>query len=164
LRVALVGPNVPLALQDNVQSHTYENGVTVKVKMDCHLLHESVILDDDEFGAPLFAFLFNAGIWGYDSWLPTLQLLHKRNVVTCVTSYNHLEAEHDQEVIVEESGVDFRWLWGPEPNPFASLLHRPSGIEGQTCADNAQWQVFQATSATIPPQEAQLADTSTLGR
>jgi hypothetical protein len=97
---------------------------------------------------------FNAGVWGYSDWLPTLQLLlqgeskdrGKGRDVGCplvLTSYNAREAEDDLEVLwamnidVEETRClqhrqqvsvetmhNAAVLWGPALNPFRSLERR----------------------------------------
>lgn len=96
---------------------------------------------------PSLIICFNAGIWGYTDWIPTLNhaLRASPNVPLVITAYTELEAEEDEEAI--ESGVTApkRWLWGPEPNPYASLqVRRCHGIvPGSPNFENGAWQCLQ---------------------
>ncbi|CAD7956842.1 unnamed protein product [Amoebophrya sp. A25] len=49
------------------------------------------------------AFAFNAGIWGYDSWLDTFEVLPKHLPIV-ITGYSIDEVEHDKETIEERFG------------------------------------------------------------
>eukprot|EP00927_Polykrikos_kofoidii_P074465 TRINITY_DN70466_c0_g1_i1.p1 TRINITY_DN70466_c0_g1~~TRINITY_DN70466_c0_g1_i1.p1 ORF type:complete len:291 (+),score=43.58 TRINITY_DN70466_c0_g1_i1:41-874(+) len=93
------------------------------------------------FGRPLAVFLFNAGVWGYDSWLPTLHVLASlEGVPAVVTSYNWHEADDDQGVLENIFPAE-AWRWEPEANPFASMCTTqavaPPCRERQ---DNGYWQ------------------------
>ncbi len=50
---------------------------------------------------------FNAGIWGYDDWIPTLKYIlldqtsKLNNVPFVITSYNKLEAGDDEDVLLK---------------------------------------------------------------
>ena len=68
---------------------------------------------------PHLAVAFNAGLWGYDSWEPTVRRLYGAGVPVVVTAYHPKEAEEDAEML-EEWGVS-RWQWRPELNPWRSL-------------------------------------------
>ena len=77
---------------------------------------------------------FNAGIWGYDDWLPTLRYILKSDtsnlnrVPLVITSYNRLEAEDDEDVLLkllkssgtgeeaDKLAVDKHCVWGVEKN------------------------------------------------
>jgi hypothetical protein len=149
LELVLVGPNVPAALAGSAAE---ERGgalrqVLLRVRVESGFYHDAA----PSLGPrPALAVLFNAGLWGYDSWVPTLERLHADRTVTVVTSYNALEAEDDEDVVARTR--NFCWLWRREPNPYASLRHRPSGIEGRSCADNCFWQCFAADEpAQVPP-------------
>ena len=69
----------------------------------------------------------NAGLWGYDSWLPALSTILspgscEQAVVT--TSYTLAEAEDDEEVletVLEEEAHTVEVAWGPERSPTGSI-------------------------------------------
>jgi hypothetical protein len=141
LELVLVGPNVPAELAGAAAE---ERGgalrrMLLRVRIESGLYHDAAPALGPR---PALAVLFNAGLWGYDSWVLTLERLHADRTVTVVTSYNALEAEDDEDVVARTR--PFRWLWQREPNPYASLRRRPSGIEGRSCADNCFWQCFAA--------------------
>ena len=121
------------------------------------------------FPTPNALFLFNAGLWGYDDWEPTLE-----HVLGCVcsdrgdgadrppvivTSYCSEEASDDMETIqrvVSESdgcgkcldGDGLEWLWNPEVNPHRSLVPRPTkcGVDGRVFFENQSWQALRRRS------------------
>lgn len=141
LNVVLVGPNVPLAL-DGSEMIDKELGISVYMRSCTY--EEMLEAKDKDVPKAVLAMLFNAGIWGYDSWAATLCTLMDLAVPTVVTSYNGWEAEDDQDSIEEAlEGKAVEWLWEPEQNPFGSNIHRPAGVENRTCADNAFWQCFR---------------------
>ncbi|KAG5175201.1 kinase-like domain-containing protein [Tribonema minus] len=118
--------------------------VAVRVRYACGLYDEVVGALSEAVRDPHVALLFNAGLWGYDTWRPTLaRLLCAPNEIPCcgldadaqpalrivvVTSYCASEATDDLDVIEDVLGVEegdvSRWLWLPELNPHRSLVAR----------------------------------------
>ena len=120
------------------------------------------------FTQPHVAFMFDSGFWGgcaahrhaasvrgniaccgvagYDSWVPTLELLAKASSHPCVsTSYNMEEAEDDRDVVAD---AGFKtWVWEPAPNAFASSERNvPQPPMYRELVDNCVWQCFHGTA------------------
>ncbi|KAJ1460830.1 hypothetical protein M885DRAFT_612019 [Pelagophyceae sp. CCMP2097] len=74
--------------------------------------------------APHLAAAFQGGIWGYESWRPTVSALHDRGVPLVVTSYNEFEAEDDEDAL-EALDLGLRWEWKPERNAHSSPDEEP---------------------------------------
>ena len=102
--------------------------------------------------APDAVFCFNAGIWGYDTWRPTLRMVMLKGAPLVVTSYTFQEAEDDEDVIAEEmvlarldknngntAGSRPSWAWRAERNPFGSSLEIPSFHAGKVLRENSFW-------------------------
>mmetsp|Transcript_13691 Transcript_13691/g.33154 ORF Transcript_13691/g.33154 Transcript_13691/m.33154 type:complete len:472 (+) Transcript_13691:84-1499(+) len=88
---------------------------------------------------------FNAGIWGYLEWAPTLHALGKGNTATptVITSYTLEEAEEDCESIEEAvAGTAAKLAWGPEPNPFGSKVVRETKSSSREYRENSAWQMW----------------------
>jgi hypothetical protein len=108
--------------------------------------------DDDE--SPDLIIAFNAGIWGYQEWQPTLQYLSDRTTAApfVITAYTLLECEEDLEVIQTatigstilggERSSNARNLWGPERNPFGSKVIRETKARSNEYRENAAWQAW----------------------
>eukprot|EP00957_Ditylum_brightwellii_P127811 9748008-Ditylum_brightwellii.AAC.1 len=97
------------------------------------------------------AIAFNAGIWGYDSWLPTLVYLSQRSVGYTVpfviTSYTVEEGEDDGEVVEElltKDGNVGQCCWECERNTFGSNKEREtkSNTKGTVYRENGAWQCW----------------------
>jgi len=82
------------------------------------------------------AFAFNAGVWGYDSWAATINILTTPLVLT---SYNELEADDDAGALEECGLCEGDWHWAAERNPFGSTKVRLNCM-GREAADNQWWQ------------------------
>ena len=107
----------------------------------------------DEINSLGLAIAFNAGIYGYTEWEPTLQRMacfEEKEIPFVVTSYTMEEAEDDAEVIENILGLSSKshetdadsnnvnqveddancksglgkYLWEVEPNPYASRKQR----------------------------------------
>lgn len=87
----------------------------------------------------------NAGVWGFDSWPPTLALLAAQGPVL-ITAYNDLEADDDLDTL-RAMRPPLRWLWEPEPNPCSSLHERAGIPGGRRLRDNDTWQCIVAAGA-----------------
>lgn len=104
------------------------------------------------------AFAFNAGLWGYESWLTSIQCLGRLgNIPLVCTSYNELEADEDAGAL-EDMGLleALDWRWAPEPNPFAAMSVWPNSL-GRSASDNGWWQCVDVRRS-VEPQPA--GDTS----
>ena len=89
--------------------------------------------------------IFNGGIWGYDSWLPTLSVLRTfHGTYFLVTSYTLEEADDDNDVILSTFPSTIEWLWSNQLNPFRSTdpLKRSTQPEGREYFDNFASQCF----------------------
>ena len=85
---------------------------------------------------------FHAGLWGYDSWKPTLQWMVEQNhqVPLVVTAYTIQEAEDDAEVVHE---LDCECLWEASPNLYGSQVVRPTQSSNNVYRENAAWQAWR---------------------
>ncbi|KAJ0406065.1 hypothetical protein ATCC90586_002947 [Pythium insidiosum] len=151
LRLVLVGPNIAAKLHHSSQTATHSD-MRPPVSLNQPLASIDVALSyyvgsfDDYYGEtaqyvrPDLAVCFNAGIWGYDQWLPTIQLLvHTIQTPLLITSYNAHEASDDEDVL-DDSVEPPRWYWRAEKNPFGSLLHRSTRNDfGSILRENDYW-------------------------
>jgi hypothetical protein len=120
---------------------------------------------------------FNAGIWGYREWEPTLEYLcrcsTKTNVV--ITSYTLAEAQDDAEVIQRvvrnettvaaanentttttdcpsstDDSSSACLLWAAEANPFGSKQSRETHSSTRDYRENAAWQAWALGGGGAP--------------
>jgi hypothetical protein len=113
---------------------------------------------------PNIAIAYNAGIWGYTDWHPTLRQLDRfsRQVPFVITAYTLPEAEDDTEALEEvldgDSNADVdanegcqlncvpireRCLWAAEKNPFASRVERvTTRVNDNAYYQNGAWQAY----------------------
>ncbi|CAM9782283.1 unnamed protein product, partial [Ectocarpus sp. 6 AP-2014] len=124
--------------------------LTVRLWYNSGLYHDVSGL----FATPDALFLFNAGLWGYDDWEPTLEHIlgcdraacpsdhvvnrqalpppipatksgPKNTAPVVVTSYCSEEASDDMETLERVFPVGgLEWLWKPEVNPHRSRVPR----------------------------------------
>eukprot|EP00750_Incisomonas_marina_P028514 INCI675.1.p1 GENE.INCI675.1~~INCI675.1.p1 ORF type:complete len:510 (+),score=103.86 INCI675.1:70-1599(+) len=86
---------------------------------------------------PAAVFAFNAGMWGFEEWQPTVQHIVKvMQVPFVVTSYNMHEAFEDEDTLVEWGVAPKTWCWSAELNPFRCLEKR----RGNATCNNCYWQ------------------------
>lgn len=90
---------------------------------------------------------FNAGIWGYVEWAPTLRALGQGSIPTptVITSYTLEESQEDFESIEEavtKTTAKVRVQWGPEPNPFGSKMIRETKSSTREYRENSAWQMW----------------------
>jgi hypothetical protein len=104
LRTASPPPAPPAPAPPRVRLH---------VERSTQLYHEM-----DGAGRCDLAVAFNAGLWCYESWAPTVRVATAGAAPLLVTSYNETEAAADEEMLTRMDGVD--WLWTRENNPDAS--------------------------------------------
>jgi hypothetical protein len=149
----------------------------VHVDRHCCLYHEywatTLLTAGADTMAPDVVIMLNAGVWGYQSWLPTLDTFAQvsraqpssgssstsssssgthssAGTLVVATAYTLEEAEDDEDTIRGHygrpgSGVTAVWLWEAEVNPHRSthLLERASNVPGRRYYSNHAWQGFQ---------------------
>ncbi|RLN65220.1 hypothetical protein BBJ29_007656 [Phytophthora kernoviae] len=100
---------------------------------------EAYFADKTLYCEPDLVVCFNAGIWGYDQWLPAIRLvLNEVRVPLLVTSYNENEAGDDEDVLDEL--MPSRWLWRPEKNPRGANTPRATNNkDGSVLKENDYW-------------------------
>jgi len=172
LLIEFSGPNMPNVLvgkemdllPDKVNFKSSNNGlISAKATFQQREYHEDSTGDDYTIADLVIA--FNAGIWGYDSWKPTIASMIRSSASSgrsgigetlfVITAYTVEECEDDAEVIaqvVEETALSInnntsilgREIWGPESNQFASRLERKtaSAPSGRKYFENGAWQAW----------------------
>ena len=152
LVILMTGPCIPNAvvgkemslLPDSLSSSGLLEATVKFEQRECHETKESLEVD-------LFI-AFNAGVWGYDSWRPTIAHMCQpgRRTLFVITAYTIEESEDDAEVIAEvvqemaDPSARGRQLWPPERCPFSSKVERPtsSAPAGRTYYQNGAWQTW----------------------
>ena len=101
----IIGPDVPIELDVSRRSPIslqWNDGASITIQFEHALFHESSFIDGDTHLDAAFA--LNAGIWGYDSWIPTLELLFfgkYAGLKFIVTSYTLEESEDDYDKVAD---------------------------------------------------------------
>lgn len=166
LRIELLGPCVPLhstkfgvinLLPSNTPGRLESATVVCKNCMYHDLLNELEVKSKKDTNEqpvqslefPNLVVVFNAGIWGYDSWHPTLKKMFtfQRPIPFVITAYTLYEGEDDLEVLEEllETSLDKssrRYLWGPRLNPYASRVERETKSNSNIYYENGAWQAY----------------------
>ncbi|RHY01625.1 hypothetical protein DYB36_006718 [Aphanomyces astaci] len=142
LVLVFIGPNVARKLHGKNEQVSLLNGKSVRVQYVAELWDE--YLRSRAYISPAVLFCFNAGVWGYDEWLPTFQRMVQEapHAPIVVTSYNECEAIDDSDAIADVE-VPITWHWTMEANPFASRSARASHHD-RVLHENAYWQCFGA--------------------
>lgn len=148
LELLLVGPHVDPSL--DATRHSGLCGGTEQAELtviySTSMYHK---LEDRVRRGSAATFCFNAGVWGYESWIPTIAAACDADCAVVITSYNSHEAADDKDALedAEEEGLlqpavaGLRWVWEPEKNPFRSRCQRESStVPGRMLADNHHWQ------------------------
>jgi hypothetical protein len=104
----------------------------------------------------LIVVAFNAGIWGYNDWSPTIQLLSqqpnfmKKAIPLIVTAYTIEESVNDLDTIehiLKTHSCQKRILWSPEINPYHSRVPRKTTTQPLTCKstyyENGAWHAWE---------------------
>ena len=107
------------------------------------LYHE---IDLTDVPSPHYICIFNGGVWGYESWKPTIRCLSRLSrAFLLVTSYTLEEAEDDYDSLVEYLTPSAECIWEPKVNPNRSsiLLNRSTQPEGRQYFDNFAFQCFR---------------------
>lgn len=88
-----------------------------------------------ELGRPDLVIGYDCGLLMYPSWKPTMLSLRGAGVPFAITSYRRWEADGEARVLAAIGAVP---LFGPAPNPFASLAARRSTtVANDVAHDNA---------------------------
>ena len=135
LFIYLVGPNMTLS-----SSFEYPHLKIVTYRGLFHEIPSTFFSSSSSSNTIHLAVAFNAGIWGYDTWKPTIRrVCHEMDVPLLITSYNKLESEDDYDVLCDDD-MSLSFPWGPPSlNPFGSLLEWDSVYDGETQSDNRYW-------------------------
>eukprot|EP00192_Tetraselmis_astigmatica_P014067 CAMPEP_0117685648 /NCGR_PEP_ID=MMETSP0804-20121206/21894_1 /TAXON_ID=1074897 /ORGANISM="Tetraselmis astigmatica, Strain CCMP880" /LENGTH=309 /DNA_ID=CAMNT_0005497019 /DNA_START=27 /DNA_END=956 /DNA_ORIENTATION=- len=174
LRLLLIGPHTSPAMHNTTHSGLCGGDGSASLTIQCNdLYHECcgpAAASEPRWGTPTAAFCFNAGVWGYDSWLPTIAACcgPGSGVALVITSYNSHEAEDDRDALEdgEEEGRllqpgGLQWLWGPEQNPFRSRQMREhSTVAGRLLADNHSWQCLAASDSPLTTEKSRRCATA----
>ncbi|KAK1945156.1 hypothetical protein P3T76_003689 [Phytophthora citrophthora] len=142
LKLVLVGPNLSRKLHRTHFSQKYIEADEESCQVDITYFvggFEAYFEDKTLYCEPDLAVCFNAGIWGYDEWLPAIRLvLNEVRVPLLVTSYNENEAGDDEDVLDELMPAN--WLWRPEKNPRGARTPRATNNEdGSILKENDYW-------------------------
>ena len=160
----LIGPNLQTDVKFDIVESLPAPFEAVKVQYHPQLYHEFLQKQQDagaRFSVDL-VLSYNAGIWGYNDWKPSLQYLldtPRRNqdgaddgtsenkIPVVITAYTLSEAQEDYEVLKDIFSSSCRCVWKPQLNPFGSQKIRPTATapKGETEAyrENAAWQAWR---------------------
>ena len=177
LWIEFSGPNIPSTLvgqtldilsrqskKSCAPSSTSSRLIMATATFQPRQYHE--IIRSANIDAPIvdIAIAFNAGIWGYDSWKPTVVSLINTSspgngkTLFVITSYTMEECEDDADVIADvvkdvistkmsphatTNSIIARQLW-IEHNPFSSRVerHTESAPPGRKYFENSAWQAW----------------------
>jgi hypothetical protein len=167
LEIVLLGPNVPQSSTATVihLERPAPHGLLESVKIRCYagLYHDYVSKsrvegtnESLESNKPSLIVAFQAGIWGYSEWEPTLTQLagQSSGAPVVVTSYTIQEAELDAEAVEcvlaktwsdDANRVRAGRAWPPEWNPYASRQPRETATAppGHVYRENAAWSCWR---------------------
>ena len=105
LSIAFVGPNLSHDLHNQKFAFQAAGELVIHAETDARLYHDFCSEQShNNHSPPDVVVLFNAGIWGYVDWLPTLHLfffgsLSSHRVALVVTSYTMAESEDDYDTM-----------------------------------------------------------------
>lgn len=134
LHMAYIGPNLPHEYGDGSLIGVKRVNMDIKIEIERALFHESSYATRSESTSRLdLVIAYNGGIWGYDSWAPTFDLLFWgkfQGVKVVVTSYTLQESEDDYDAMKEffdkgvekNANLELLWLWDCEKNPYGSTV------------------------------------------
>ena len=176
LKLVFIGPNLYPSGEDSPTSYRFEDKLNIHFSICCNLYHNFVdqqlahehntvipvsSLSSDSPPISLrcmelvdLVILFQAGLWGYDSWHPTLKMFGVLPITQIViTSYSLLEGENDFDTLEEHccykegegESEGTRWcVWNfeDEKNPYACTepIPRTSAPDCNIYYDNCAWQ------------------------
>ena len=146
--IKLIGPNVSVEAATRPPVNLMPKKCASRLVSASATCHESVYHDWIQQLCPDIVVAFNAGIWGYDEWVPTIKALcHSSYMVPfVVTAYTMEECQDDADVI-EQVAQDStaHCLWKAEANPFGSKQTRETAtaVAGRVYRENAAWQAWR---------------------
>ena len=162
VELLFVGPSISEAMA-KINSTFHVQQMVVHVSAVSAYYHDFWQHSHPDSGNIDLLMLYNAGLWGYDSWTPTLKLFAgvaisppegsgepstrsmPRGIPVVVTSYTQLEAEEDYEAVVSAFGGATRvsWAWEDEPNPHADTVDcQRQNAHGLVYLENHSWMAF----------------------
>jgi hypothetical protein len=152
LHIGLIGPNLGEYAGRSNHTMIRTSGLKINIFTRGSYYHDFQQSSDDAdggFATPDILVLYNPGLWGYDSWIPTLESFKNlHNCAILVTSFTLEEGEDDSDTIESSLGSALLWQWEVEQNPYASTvqLDRSCAVEGRLYFDNFAWQCFSITN------------------
>ena len=157
LEFHLIGPNLQTEkCKDIVVAGTALPSPLRSVTVQYHssLYHDYLksIENDDSTPNVDIIISYHAGIWGYDSWTPTLEYLsstsksRNKKIPFVITAYTLWECQEDFAVM-EDFQADFALVWKPQISPFGSHKLRPTATapsaQKESYRENAAWQAWK---------------------
>ena len=159
VNLSLFGPNLVFGDDENLTSRGRSNesesedddendeektkgaasGINVVERERCLFHERNREKDEIEYDV---AFAFNAGVWGYDSWLESFKYALKRypNAPIIVSAYSMKECELDEDCVREGFGEDeIKFVWEAEENEECAG-ERTGGEENGR--ENSAWMCF----------------------
>ena len=134
LILIFTGPNISSDMDNTIHEFVHNLGLNIIIKISTLLYHDYVDNKkniDQQWSCPDIIVMFNAGLWGYDDWIPTINLFNMEcmeNVFVLITSYTLEESEDDQDTIDNICNNSdntttnrIEWIWEPQINKYRSL-------------------------------------------
>ena len=152
LNLQLVGPNIPLKCV-GISKFIYNGALEVMCDASTELYHDFIKRGEGKL-SPHLAVLFNAGLWGYESWTPTIQSLADCGIPVLVTSYTLAECRADMDRVEEILGEEnIRWHWLPSPNEHAGSVDMQRTTHADRYFENFASMCFSGDALTVesPP-------------
>ena len=161
-----VGPCIPLSMHgkrlersvgdDNDDKHKdgYTDrgtpvtsvSVTLKATYTVHSMLYHDYVGSVQGGAPDLIIMYNAGLWGYDDWVPTLEVLREvaerraafqQPMAVLVTSYTLAECRADMDCVEDALGEEnLVWHWRAKVNPHGSSVDMRRTTHKDTYLEN----------------------------
>ena len=159
--IILIGPTIVTNLNQKVISLFSPDNTAgsslKKANATCVKEYYHDYLQQNGNTSPDIIIFFNPGLWGYQSWQPTLQHLadHFTNVPLVITSYTLKEADEDYDIMESfiqkkqnssNDALSSHIIWDIEVNPFHSKRRRDNVTTAPGNADyfdNFAWQCWK---------------------
>jgi hypothetical protein len=166
IRIELIGPNISKKVETSTRTTPIDlmptNRTLIKeclqsATLRCHSgTYEDIHQQQDavsDIGQPDLAIAFNAGIWGYEEWIPTIRYMIQQphTIPFVVTAYTFEEAEDDYDTIAEvikQCSAEHNQVkceWDVEHDPYASNQEQATKVNktGSSRRENAAWQAWR---------------------
>jgi len=151
VNIVFIGPNMNIEYHEkevNFKIFYLNKEIVVNVSAYSSMYHDHFDNDSKalKLSNPDIVVLYNAGIWGYESWLATLNVFRYLKTAILLTSYTIEEGEDDEDTIEEYyrdnhvSSSVYRWGWSAVDNPNKSnqkLLRK--SMEDRHYYENSSW-------------------------